>query len=79
MVGNSHRELAYEVEIVGLRESLTRAGLDAARLLAQAGISASENEAARRLQRLLSLSLPCSIGSSLANAESHNRSCECLK
>jgi two-component sensor histidine kinase len=53
MVADSHRELAYEAEIVGLRESLTRAGLDAARLLAQAGISASENEAARRLQRLL--------------------------
>jgi two-component sensor histidine kinase len=32
---------------------LTRAGLDAARLLEQAGISASENEVARRLQRLL--------------------------
>ena len=53
MVADSHRELAYEAEIVGLRESLTRAGLDAARLLEQAGISASENEAARRLQRLL--------------------------
>ncbi len=53
MVANSDRELAYEAEIVGLRESLTRAGLDAARLLAEAGIIASENEAARRLQRVL--------------------------
>ncbi len=53
MIANSDRELAYEAEIVGLRESLTRAGLDAARLLAQAGINASENEAAKRLQRLL--------------------------
>src|ERR1700689_5402276 len=53
MIANSDRELAYEAEIVGLRESLTRAGLDAARLLAQAGIGASENEATKQLQRLL--------------------------
>jgi two-component sensor histidine kinase len=53
MIVNSDRVLAYEAEIVGLRKSLTRAGLDAARLLAQAGIRASENEAAKRLQRLL--------------------------
>jgi two-component sensor histidine kinase len=52
MVAND-RELAYEAEIVGLRESLTQAGLDASRLLARAGISASESEAAARLQRLL--------------------------
>src|ERR1700740_3103425 len=53
MTVNSNRDIAYEAEIVGLRELLTQAGLDAARLLAQAGIKASENEAARQLQRLL--------------------------
>jgi two-component sensor histidine kinase len=53
MATNSDRDLAYEAEIVGLRESLAQAGVDAARLLAQAGITASENEAARQLQRLL--------------------------
>jgi two-component sensor histidine kinase len=53
MIADSDRELAYEAEIVGLRKSLTRAGLDATRLLVQAGISASENEAAKQLQRLL--------------------------
>ena len=44
---------ALEVENAGLRELLTQAGLDAARLLAQAGIDATENESAKRLQRLL--------------------------
>jgi len=44
---------ALEAENAGLRELLTQAGLDAARLLAQAGIDATENEAAKRLQRLL--------------------------
>jgi two-component sensor histidine kinase len=53
MIADNNRELAYEAEIDGLRELLTQAGLDAARLLAQAGIKASENEAARQLQRLL--------------------------
>ncbi len=44
---------ALQVEIAALRELLARAGLDAARLLAQAGIDATDNEAAKRLQRLL--------------------------
>src|SRR5918994_1862923 len=49
----SHKEEALEVENAGLRELLTQAGIDAARLLAQAGIDATENETAKRLQRLL--------------------------
>ena len=53
MTAQSNRERAYEAEIVGLRELLTQAGLDAARLLARAGIDASESEAAKQLQRLL--------------------------
>jgi two-component sensor histidine kinase len=53
MTAESNRERDYEAEIVGLRETLTQAGLDAARLLAQAGIDASEGEAAKQLQRLL--------------------------
>lgn len=46
-------EQALQAEIVGLRDLLTQAGLDAALLLEKAGIDATENEAARRLQRLL--------------------------
>ena len=49
----SLKEDALEVENAGLRELLTQAGIDAARLLAQAGIDATENEVAKRLQRLL--------------------------
>ncbi len=49
----SLKESALETEIVGLRDLLTQAGVDAARLLAQAGIDAKENDAAKRLQRLL--------------------------
>jgi two-component sensor histidine kinase len=49
----SLKETALEAENIGLRELLTQAGLDAARLLAKAGIDATENEAAKRLQHLL--------------------------
>lgn len=49
----SLKEDALEAEVAGLRELLTQAGIDAARLLAQAGIDATENEVAKRLQRLL--------------------------
>jgi two-component sensor histidine kinase len=49
----SLKEDALEAENAGLRDLLTQAGVDAARLLAQAGIDATENEAAKRLQRLL--------------------------
>jgi two-component sensor histidine kinase len=49
----SPKEGALEAENAGLRELLTQAGIDAARLLAQAGIDATENETAKRLQRLL--------------------------
>lgn len=49
----SLKESALEAENIGLRELLTQAGLDAARLLAKAGIDATENEAAKRLQHLL--------------------------
>ena len=49
----SHKEDALEAENAGLRDLLTQAGVDAARLLAKAGIDATENEAAKRLQRVL--------------------------
>jgi two-component sensor histidine kinase len=49
----SLKEGALEREIAGLRDLVTQAGVDAARLLAQAGIDAREADAARRLQRLL--------------------------
>ena len=51
--GVSRKEDALEAENAGLRELLTQAEIDAARLLAKAGIDATENEAAKRLQRLL--------------------------
>src|SRR5258706_15626482 len=47
------KETTLELEIAGLRDLLTQAGIDAARLLAKAGIDATENEAARRIQLLL--------------------------
>src|SRR5437016_10399359 len=49
----SFKETALEAENAGLRDLLTQAGIDAARILAQAGIDATENEVAKRLQRLL--------------------------
>jgi two-component sensor histidine kinase len=49
----SRNDDALETENAGLRELLSQAEIDAARLLAKAGIDASENEAAKRLQRLL--------------------------
>jgi two-component sensor histidine kinase len=49
----SLKEGVLETEIAGLRDLLTQAGVDAARLLAQAGIDARENDAAKQLQRLL--------------------------
>jgi two-component sensor histidine kinase len=49
----STAEIALQAENAGLRELLTQAGIDAARLLAKAGIDATENEAAKRLQQLL--------------------------
>jgi two-component sensor histidine kinase len=49
----SIKEDALEAENAGLRELLTQASIDAARLLAQAGVDATENEVAKRLQRLL--------------------------
>src|SRR5689334_17890068 len=47
------KETALEAEISGLRTLLTQAGVDAARILVQAGIDATENEAAKRLRHLL--------------------------
>jgi two-component sensor histidine kinase len=49
--GPSDNPLA--AENAGLRVLLAQAGIDAARLLAEAGIHAAENEAAKKLQRLL--------------------------
>jgi two-component sensor histidine kinase len=49
----SLKEDALEAEVAGLRDLLTQSAIDAARLLAQAGVDAVENETAKRLQRLL--------------------------
>jgi hypothetical protein len=49
----SLKEDTLEAENSALRELLEQAGLDASRLLVQAGINATEKEAAERLQRLL--------------------------
>jgi two-component sensor histidine kinase len=49
----SLKQGALEAENADLRELLSQAGIDAERLLAQAGIDATENEVAKRLQRLL--------------------------
>ena len=49
----SLKETALEAENAGLRGLLAQAGIDAARILKQAGIDATENEVAKRLQRLL--------------------------
>jgi two-component sensor histidine kinase len=49
----SLKEDTLEAENSALRELLEQAGLDASRLLATAGINATEKEAAERLQRLL--------------------------
>jgi two-component sensor histidine kinase len=49
----SFKEDALEAEIAGLRELLSQAGIDAARLVAQSGIDAAESEVAKRLQRML--------------------------
>jgi len=53
-------------ENAGLRILLAQAGLDAARLLAEAGIVAVENETAKRLQRLLLEELHHRVKNSLA-------------
>jgi two-component sensor histidine kinase len=50
---NSPKEDSLEAENAALRDLLSQAEIDAAHLLAQAGIGATENEAAKRLQRLL--------------------------
>jgi len=49
----SLKEGTLEAENSVLRELLDQAGLDASRLLATAGINATEKAAAERLQRLL--------------------------
>jgi two-component sensor histidine kinase len=49
----SLKEDTLEAENSALRELLDQAGLDASRLLEQAGINATERDAAERLQRLL--------------------------
>lgn len=49
----SIEETALEAENARLHDLLTQAGIDAARILAQAGLDATENEVAKRLQRLL--------------------------
>jgi two-component sensor histidine kinase len=47
------QESPLAAENAGLRILLAQAGLDAARLLAEAGVTAIENETAKRLQRLI--------------------------
>jgi two-component sensor histidine kinase len=46
-------DTTLEAENADLRNLLTQAGIDAARLAAKAGIDATENEAAKRVQQLL--------------------------
>jgi two-component sensor histidine kinase len=53
MASTSRKEDALESENAGLRDLLDQAEVSAARLLAKAGIDAIENDAAKRLQRLL--------------------------
>lgn len=53
MASDGPSDNPLEAENAGLRLLLAQAGLDAARLLAEAGIHAAENEAAKKLQRLL--------------------------
>ena len=55
-----------EAENIALRELLTQAGLDAARLLTRAGLAASDNEAAKQLQRLLMEELHHRVKNTLA-------------
>jgi hypothetical protein len=50
---NSPRKVSLEAENAALRDLLAQAASDAERMLEQAGIGATENEAAKRLQRLL--------------------------
>jgi two-component sensor histidine kinase len=52
-MSKSSKQDSLEAENAALRDLLSQAEIDAARLLAQAGIGATENEAAKRLQRLL--------------------------
>jgi HWE histidine kinase len=60
------KEDTLEAENSALRELLEQAGLDASRLLAQAGINATEKEAAGRLQRLLLEELHHRVNNTLA-------------
>lgn len=53
MSNDSLTENSLAAENAELRILLAQAGIDAARLLTEAGITAIENEAAKRLQRLL--------------------------
>lgn len=53
MASDGPSENPLAAENAGLRLLLAQAGIDAARLLAEAGIHAAENEAAKKLQRLL--------------------------
>jgi|SRR5438045_1011605 len=62
----SFLEDALELENAGLRDLLTQAGVDAARLLTQAGIDATENETAKRLQRLVLEELHHRVNNTLA-------------
>ena len=48
-LGSSY-EHELEIENAGLRDMLTQAGIDAARLLAQAGVDAVESHTAKKLQ-----------------------------
>jgi two-component sensor histidine kinase len=62
----SFNEAALEVENAGLRELLSQVGIDAARLLTQAGVDATAKEAAERLQHLLLQELHHRVKNTLA-------------
>src|SRR5438874_5027160 len=66
MAAKSVKEDVLQAENARLRELLAQAGLNTARLLAKAGLDATESEAARRLQRLLLEELHHRIKNTLA-------------
>jgi two-component sensor histidine kinase len=53
MASDGPSDIQLAAENAALRTLLAQAGIDAARLLTEAGINAAENEAAKKLQRLL--------------------------
>src|SRR5436305_9663527 len=66
MAAKSVKQDVLQAENARLRELLAQAGLNTARLLAKAGLDATESEAAKRLQHLLLEELHHRIKNTLA-------------